>query len=133
MSRYPGFRDKENDGPVTDEKLTGEFNGDVVWRFDMIEEVGSLPHNLANSSPVSHGDLIYVSTSNGQDESTSTFPRQSRRRLSPLIRKLEKLVWEDKLRFRQDSARSVVFTNSGNDRRRGPGYSRPGRRLDTRL
>src|SRR5215212_12210635 len=34
-----GFRDKENDGPVTDEKLTGEFNGDVVWRFDMIEEV----------------------------------------------------------------------------------------------
>ena len=47
-----GFRDKENDGPVTDEKLTGERNADVVWRFDMIEEVGSLPHNLANSSPV---------------------------------------------------------------------------------
>src|SRR5215510_12435645 len=47
-----GFRDKENDGPVTDEKLTGEFNADVVWRYDMIEEVGSLPHNLANSSPV---------------------------------------------------------------------------------
>ena len=46
-----GFRDKENDGPVTDEKLTGERNADVVWRFDMIEEVGSLPHNLANSSP----------------------------------------------------------------------------------
>src|SRR5512145_27107 len=58
-----GFRDKENDG-ITTEKLTGEFNGDVVWVFDMIEEVGSLPHNLANSSPVVHGDLIYVSTSN---------------------------------------------------------------------
>src|SRR5687768_278144 len=26
-----GFRDKENDGPVTDEKLNGEFNADVVW------------------------------------------------------------------------------------------------------
>ncbi|HEY0431461.1 MAG TPA: hypothetical protein VGC61_06570, partial [Pyrinomonadaceae bacterium] len=34
-----GFRDKENDGPVTDEKLTGDLNADVVWRFDMIEEV----------------------------------------------------------------------------------------------
>src|SRR5215213_1940850 len=64
-----GFRDKENDGPVTDEKLTGEFNADVVWRFDMMEEVGSQPHNLANSSPVIFGDLIYVNTSNGQDES----------------------------------------------------------------
>ena len=69
-----GFRDKENDGPVTDEKLSGETNADVVWRFDMIEEVGSLPHNLANSSPVTHGDLIYVSTSNGQDESHVNVP-----------------------------------------------------------
>ncbi|HEX5603088.1 MAG TPA: PQQ-binding-like beta-propeller repeat protein, partial [Pyrinomonadaceae bacterium] len=25
-----GFRDKENDGPVTDEKLTGETNADIV-------------------------------------------------------------------------------------------------------
>jgi len=32
-----GFRDKENDGPVTNEKLTGEFNGDVVWIYDMME------------------------------------------------------------------------------------------------
>src|ERR671925_573763 len=54
-----GFRDKENDGPVTDEKLTGDTNADIVWKFDMIEEVGSLPHNLANSSPVMYGDLIY--------------------------------------------------------------------------
>src|SRR5678816_3372427 len=69
-----GFRDKENDGPVTDEALTGETNADVVWKFDMIEEVGSLPHNLANSSPVSYGDLIYVSTSNGQDESHVNIP-----------------------------------------------------------
>ena len=30
-----GFRDNENDGPVTDEKLTGPNDGDVVWRFDM--------------------------------------------------------------------------------------------------
>ena len=57
-----GFRDKENDGPVTGEKLTGEKDGDVVWRFDMIAEVGSFPHNLANSSPVSFGDLVFVST-----------------------------------------------------------------------
>ena len=84
-----GFRDKENDGPVTDEKLTGETNADIVWRFDMIEEVGSLPHNLANSSPVSYGDLIFVSTSNGQDESHVNVPSPKAPRSLPLTRKPE--------------------------------------------
>ena len=26
-----GFRDNENDGPFTDEKLTGQFDADVIW------------------------------------------------------------------------------------------------------
>src|SRR5574342_621941 len=29
-----GFRDNENDGDVKDEKLTGQFDADVVWSFD---------------------------------------------------------------------------------------------------
>ena len=90
-----GFRDKENDGPVTDEKLTGEFNGDIVWRFDMMEEVGTLPHNLANSSPVSFGDLIYVSTSNGQDESHVNVPAPKAPAIIAVSKKTGKLVWED--------------------------------------
>jgi outer membrane protein assembly factor BamB len=90
-----GFRDKENDGPVTDEKLTGDFNGDVVWKFDMMEEVGSHPHNLANSSPVSFGDLIYVSTSNGQDESHVNIPSPKAPAIIAVNKKTGKLVWED--------------------------------------
>ena len=57
-----------NDG-ITSEKLSGPKDADVIWEFDMMEEVGAYPHNLSNSSPVILGDLIYVSTSNGQDES----------------------------------------------------------------
>jgi len=90
-----GFRDKENDGPVTDEKLNGEMNADVVWRFDMIEEVGSLPHNLANSSPVSYGDLIFVSTSNGQDESHVNVPSPKAPSIIAVNKKTGKLAWED--------------------------------------
>jgi outer membrane protein assembly factor BamB len=90
-----GFRDKENDGPVTDEKLNGEADGDVVWRFDMIEEVGSLPHNLANASPVAYGDLIYVSTSNGQDESHVNVPSPKAPSIVAVNKKTGKLVWED--------------------------------------
>ena len=28
-----GFRDNENDGPVTNETLTGQFDADVIWSF----------------------------------------------------------------------------------------------------
>lgn len=90
-----GFRDKENDGPVTDEKLKGEFNADVVWSFDMIEEVGALPHNLANSSPVAYGDLIFVSTSNGQDESHVNVPSPKAPAIIAVNKKTGKLAWED--------------------------------------
>ncbi len=90
-----GFRDKENDGPVTNEKLAGEFNADVVWVFDMVEEVGTLPHNLANSSPVMFGDLIYVSTSNGQDESHVNVPAPKAPAIVAINKKTGKLVWED--------------------------------------
>src|SRR5688572_12449582 len=90
-----GFRDKENDGPVTDEKLTGEANGDIVWKFDMIEEVGSLPHNLANSSPVAYGDLIFVSTSNGQDESHVNVPSPKAPAIIAVSKKTGELAWED--------------------------------------
>ncbi len=90
-----GFRDKENDGPVTDEKAKEETHGDVVWRFDMMEEVGTLPHNLANSSPVTFGDLIYVSTSNGQDESHVNVPAPKAPAIIAVNKKTGKLVWED--------------------------------------
>jgi len=90
-----GFRDKENDGPYTEEKLTGETNADIVWKFDMMDEVGSLPHNLANSSPVMYGDLIYVSTSNGQDESHVNIPSPKAPAIIAINKKTGKLVWED--------------------------------------
>jgi outer membrane protein assembly factor BamB len=90
-----GFRDKENDGPVKDEKLTRDVDGDVVWKFDMMDEVGSQPHNLANSSPVSYGDLIFVSTSNGQDESHVNVPSPKAPAIIAVNKKTGKLVWED--------------------------------------
>ncbi len=90
-----GFRDKENDGPVTDEKLTGMTDADVIWSFDMMEEVGTYPHNLANSSPVMWGDLIFVSTSNGQDESHVNVPSPRAPSLIAVNKTSGKLAWED--------------------------------------
>jgi outer membrane protein assembly factor BamB len=90
-----GFRDNENDGPFKDEKLTGQSDADVIWSFDMMEQVGSYPHNMSNSSPVVWGDLIYVSTSNGQDESHVNIPSPRAPAIIALNKNTGELVWED--------------------------------------
>ena len=90
-----GFRDNENDGPFTDEKLTSQLDADVIWSFDMLEEVGSYPHNLSNSSPVVWGDMLYLSTSNGQDESHVNIPSPRAPAIIALNKQSGKLIWED--------------------------------------
>jgi outer membrane protein assembly factor BamB len=90
-----GFHDQENDGPMKEEKLTGTHDPDVIWVFDMMEEVGSFPHNLSNSSPVSFQNLIFVSTSNGQDESHVNIPSPKAPAIVAIDKTTGKLVWED--------------------------------------
>jgi outer membrane protein assembly factor BamB len=90
-----GFRDKENDGSVKDEKLVGLTDADVVWAFDMMEQVGSYPHNLSNSSPVMWNNIIYVSTSNGQDESHVNVPSPKAPSIIALDKNNGDLLWED--------------------------------------
>jgi outer membrane protein assembly factor BamB len=90
-----GFTDNENDGEFKSETLTGKNDPDIIWQFDMMEEVGAFPHNLSNSSPNFYQDLIYVSTSNGQDESHVNIPAPKAPALIAINRKTGKLAWED--------------------------------------
>jgi outer membrane protein assembly factor BamB len=90
-----GFRDGENDGPFKGERFTSAKDGDIVWTFDMIAEVGTFPHNLANSSPVPFGDLVYVSTSNGHDESHVKVPSPRAPAFIAVHKATGKLVWQD--------------------------------------
>ncbi len=90
-----GFHDNENDGPFTGETLSGKADVDVLWSFDMMEEVGAFPHNLANSSPVAFENLIYVSTGNGQDESHVNIPSPRAPAIIAIDRLTGKLAWED--------------------------------------
>ena len=90
-----GFHDNENNGPYKDEKLTGKHDPDILWMFDMMEEVGAFPHNLANCSPVHDQNLLYCSTGNGQDESHVNVPSPKAPSIIALDRTTGKLVWED--------------------------------------
>jgi len=83
-----------NDG-VKDEKFTGPKDGDILWRYDMMEELGNGPHNMSNSSPVIVGDLVIISTSNGQDESHVNVPSPKTPAIIAVNKKTGKLVWED--------------------------------------
>jgi len=72
----------------------GNGNAKVIWKFSMIEEVGSSPHNMSNSSPVSYGDLIFVGTANGQDESHVHVPSPRAPSMIAVNKNTGKLVWE---------------------------------------
>jgi outer membrane protein assembly factor BamB len=72
-----------------------DMKPETVWKFDMIEEVGSHPHNMSNSSPVIYGDLLFVSTSNGQDESHVHIPSPRAPAIIAINKKTGKLAWED--------------------------------------
>jgi outer membrane protein assembly factor BamB len=64
-----GFLDGENDGPIADESAHGRADADVVWRLDLRRELGVVPHFMSASTPAILGDLLFVHTSNGIDES----------------------------------------------------------------
>jgi outer membrane protein assembly factor BamB len=90
-----GFADGENDGPYTEETLTDEHAGDVIWTYDMIGELDAFPHNLAVSSPLVVGDLVYVSTGNGTDEGHVNIPSPLAPSFVAVNKNTGELVWEN--------------------------------------
>ena len=90
-----GFMDGENDGPFTEETDTSEIDGDIIWKYDMIEELEVFPHNLATCSPIGAGDLLFVETSNGVDEGHVHIPSPFAPSFIALNKNTGELVWED--------------------------------------
>ena len=90
-----GFRDGENDGPVQNETHTSEADGDVIWAMDMYNDLGVFPHNMAATSPLVVGDMLFVNTSNGVDESHINIPSPRSPSFLALNRHTGEILWED--------------------------------------
>ena len=90
-----GFRDGENDGPFQDEKVKGETGEDIIWKFDMIEELDVFPHNLAAGSPLVVDGIVYVTTGNGVDEGHVNVPSPFAPSFVAVKATNGELVWED--------------------------------------
>jgi len=90
-----GFRDGENDGPFRSEPSEAEDESDVVWKFDMMGELGSVQHYMACCSVTSAGDLVFASTSNGVDANDEKVPAPEAPSFIALHKHTGKLVWAD--------------------------------------
>ena len=90
-----GFRDEENDGPYKDEEHTSVTDGDVVWVLDMYNDLGVFPHNMAATSPLVIGDILFVNTSNGVDESHINIPSPRSPSFLAVNRHTGEVLWED--------------------------------------
>jgi len=73
-----------NDGPFKDEAKYSSTDGkpveldehsaDILWKYDMREELGIFPHNVSSCSPLVVDGILYTATSNGVDWSHSNIP-----------------------------------------------------------
>jgi len=90
-----GFSDGENDGAFREEKHRGARDADIIWKLDMMKELGVYQHNMANSSPAIWGDLLFVETSNGNDETHERIPAPQAPSFLAVDKNSGKVVWQD--------------------------------------
>jgi outer membrane protein assembly factor BamB len=84
-----------NDGDVQDEPDNEVGDADIIWNLDMMgDELGVFPHNLATSSPLIHGDNIYLLTSNGVDEAHLEVPSPRAPCFLCVNKNTGEVVWE---------------------------------------
>jgi outer membrane protein assembly factor BamB len=91
-----GIMDGKNDGPYKEETLTGPTDADIIWKLDMMKELKVSQHNMANSSPVIWGDLVFVETSNAVDENHEKVASPDAPSFIAVDKNTGKVVWQDK-------------------------------------
>lgn len=73
----------------------GPKDADVLWRYDMREELNVFPHNITSNSCLMVDGVVYVSTSNGVDWSHINIPTPNAPSLIALDAETGELVGED--------------------------------------
>jgi len=73
----------------------GPKDADIIWVYDMMDELGVFPHNASNCSVLIIDDLVYACTSNGQDWTHVNIPSPLSPSFIALDKKTGKLAAED--------------------------------------
>jgi outer membrane protein assembly factor BamB len=88
-----GFRDGENNGPYREEVFQENDAADIIWELDMCGRLGVFPHEATNSEVLPLGDLLMVSTSNGQNEGHTLVPSPRAPSLIAVDKHSGEVVW----------------------------------------
>jgi outer membrane protein assembly factor BamB/HEAT repeat protein len=88
-----GFRDGENNGPYREELFQDNAAADIIWELDMCGRLGVFPHEATNSEVLPLGDLLLVSTSNGQNEGHTLVPSPRAPSLIAVDKRSGEVVW----------------------------------------
>src|SRR5258706_9975971 len=67
-----GFRDDKNDGPFSSETQTNSLDPDILWKIDMMSELGVFKREAGDvgnpvSSPIVIDDLVFCVTGHGRE------------------------------------------------------------------
>ncbi len=82
-------------GPGKPPAKIGEKDADIIWKYDMMDELGVFPHNASNCSVLVVGDKVYACTSNGQDWTHVNIPSPNSPSFVALNKTTGELVGED--------------------------------------
>ncbi|MCH2113862.1 MAG: PQQ-binding-like beta-propeller repeat protein [Pirellulales bacterium] len=99
-----GFYDGENDGQFTHEERRLRDSGkpymlkqeaDVVWSYNMMEEMRISQHNMCSCSVTAAGDVLFVNTSNGVDVEHNYIPAPDAPSFFAMNKKTGEVLWTD--------------------------------------
>ncbi|MBX3443897.1 MAG: PQQ-binding-like beta-propeller repeat protein [Planctomyces sp.] len=91
-----GFRDGENNGPFKQEDNENQDEADVIWKYDMMGQMGVSQHNMCSCSLVCVGDTLFVCTANGVDETHINIPAPNAPSFFAMNRDTGAVLWTDK-------------------------------------
>jgi outer membrane protein assembly factor BamB len=87
--------DAESDRTPSKKSAEDRNDAEIVWIFDMIKELGVVPHNMTSGSVTAAGNLLFVNTSNGADEDHKSVIAPQAPSFIALDKNTGKLVWAD--------------------------------------
>jgi outer membrane protein assembly factor BamB len=76
---------------TTDDKQ----EADTIWSFDMMHELGVLQHNMCACSVTTWGDILFVNTSNGIDQSHIDIPAVDAPSFMAMDKNTGQVLWTD--------------------------------------
>jgi outer membrane protein assembly factor BamB len=83
------------------DRVLGPNDGDLVWRYDMLTELGVIPHDVCGSTLLLVGDLLFACTSNGLDDRHAKVPAPQAPTLIALDKHTGRLVAKDNAQIGQ--------------------------------